>query len=895
VATLIGKTFGHYEILDHLGAGGMGEVYRARDARIDRMVAIKVLIGEHAESAELRERFEREARAISRLNHPSICTLFDVGEHNGAHFLVMEYIEGETLAKRLDKGALPLDEVLRIGGEVASALAAAHRRGVVHRDLKPANVMLTKGGVKLLDFGLARLHAASHGIDPAAAATQAEPLTATGQVMGTFQYMSPEQAEGREADARSDIFAFGAVLYEMATGKRPFDGATRASVMAAVLRSDPPSVRSHAAALPESLDHLVRTCLAKDPDERWQSAADVAKQLAALRTAAGANRSTAAASRRPRLREVLAWTLSLAAVVAAGAAYLTRERPDGPRPVARLRVLPPSPAPTGGVLEFGATGRSMALSPSGDRLAFVSRVGGVTYLWVWTFGSGTAAQLVGTEGASSPFWSPDEGEIGFFARGKLQRIAASGGPAATVCDAPFGASGSWGLGGTIVYCEWAGATPGLRRVEAVGGSPVALTFDAPGIVPAPSWPEFLPDGRHVLFLDGTFKGECLPENRHAWIADIVTGHARKLLQADCRVSYSSGHLLVIRRGAIVAVPFSAEAGVVTGEPVKLVEAMWAFGPTGGAEYAAAAGSPVLAYRERRPASDLVWFDRTGRRQGTLAGGLQFGRFRLSPDETQVATEIGDPELGGLQIHVLSAGTGMGTRVTFDPLTAVLPVWSPSGQELVFGAPKGSGLELCRLVLAGQQVEILLAKVGTQMPQDWSPDGRLFAFDDDSPGRAPQRQLWLLPLEGGAAPRRFLDVPFSTSLPRFSPDGRYLAYVGEESGRAEVFIAPVTEPGARLRVSPAGGTRPRWTRGGRELVYQTLDDLLVAVPVTTGREPSVGAPDPLFRVDSFLGFNYEVTADGNRFLVNVVSDALAERAVTIVSPWPDALAGRAGRR
>jgi hypothetical protein len=446
-----------------------------------------------------------------------------------------------------------------------------------------------------------------------------------------------------------------------------------------------------------------------------------------------------------------------------------------------------------------------------------------------------------------------------------------------------------------VYCEWAGPNPGLRKIGAGGGSPAALTFDAPDIVPAPSWPEFLPDGRHILFLDGTFKGETMPEDRHAWIADLETGRARRLLQADCRVSYSSGHLLVIRRGAIVAVPFSAENGVVTGEPVKLVDVMWAFGPTGGAEYAAAAGSPVLAYRERRPASDLVWFDRGGRRQATLAGDLLFGRFRLSPDETQVATEIGDPELGGLQIHVLSASTGMGTRVTFDPLTAVLPVWSPSGRELIFGAPKGSGLELCRLVLAGQNVEILLAKVGTQLPQDWSPDGRLLAFDDDSPGRAPQRQLWLLPMKGGAAPRRFLDVPFSTSLPRFSPDGRFLAYVGEESGRAEVFIAPVTEPGARLRVSPAGGTRPRWTRGGRELVYQTLDDLLVAVPITAGSSPAAGAPDPLFRVDSFLGFNYEVTADGNRFLVNVVADTLAERAVTIVSPWPAAIAGQGARR
>jgi eukaryotic-like serine/threonine-protein kinase len=892
---LSGRTLGNYQILDRLGVGGMGEVYRARDTRIGRMVALKVLIGEHAESSELRARFEIEARAIAMLSHPSICTLFDVGEDGGTHFLVMELLEGETLAKRLERGALPVEQMLAVGAEIAGALAAAHRRGVIHRDLKPGNVMLTKGGVKLLDFGLARLHAASHGLDPAAAATRAEPLTAVGQVMGTFQYMSPEQVEGREADARSDIFALGAVLYEMASGKRPFDAASRASVMAAVLQSEPPAVTTTVPGLPARLDPLIRGCLAKDPDERWQSAADVGKQLRALRGDRQAGPAEAGARRRPGVREAIAWTLAVAAIAAAGALYLARQRPQPAPGVTRLTVLPPKLPPTGGVLEFGATGRGLALSPSGDRLAFVSRVGGVTYLWVWSFAEGTAAQLAGTDGASSPFWSPDGEQIGFFARGKLRRIAASGGPAATICDAPFGATGTWGRGGTIVFGEWAGASPGLRRVEALGGSPTPMTFDAPDMVPAPAWPEFLPDGRQLIFLDGTFKGECVPDDRHVWVADLETGRARKLVQADCRASYSSGHLLVIRGGTLVAVPFSPGDGIVTGEPVKLVGGVWAFGPTGGAEYTVAAGSPVLAYRERRPTSDLVWLDRAGRRLGTLASDLLFGRFRLSPDETQVATEIGDPELGGLQIHVLNARTGMGTRVTFEALTAVYPVWSPSAKELIFGAPKGSGLELCRLLLAGQRVDILLAKVGTQMPQDWSPDGRLFAFDDDSPGRAPQRQLWLLPMEGGAAPRRFLDVPFSTSLPRFSPDGRFLAYVGEESDRAEVFIAPVTAPGSRLRVSPAGGTRPRWTRGGRELVYQTLDDLLVAVPITMGSAPAVGAPDPLFRVDSFLGFNYEVTADGNRFLVNVVADALAERAVTIVSPWPDALAGRAARR
>jgi Tol biopolymer transport system component len=895
VTTLTGRTLGSYQVLERLGAGGMGEVYRARDTRIDRIVAIKVLIGEHSESAELRERFEREARAISRLSHPGICTLHDLGEDGGAHFLVMEYIEGETLARRLDKGALPLGEVLRIGGEVARALAAAHRMGVIHRDLKPGNVMLTRSGVKLLDFGLAKLHAASHGVDPGQIPTEVGELTRTGQVMGTLLYMSPEQVEGREADARSDIFALGAMLYEMATGTRPFGGASRASVMAAVLQSEPVPVTTRVPGLPAQLDRLVRGCLEKDPDERWQSAADVGKQLQALAEAGQPARARSGAHRAPRLREALAWALVLAIVLAAGARYVLRERPRPAAGVVRLRVLPPIRLTTGGVLEFGATGRSLALSPSGDRIALVSRAGGATFLWVWSWPDGTATQLAGTEGASSPFWSPDGAHVGYFARGKLRRIAASGGLATTLCDAPFGGAGTWGRMGIIVFSEWSGGKAGLQRVAADGGSPVPINFDATDILPVIGWPEFLPDGRHLLFLDGAFQGEGLPEKRHVWFADIETGHAHKLLQADCRASYSSGHLLVIRRSTLLAAPFSPAEGRVTGEPLEVVAGVRSFAPTGGTEFAVAANSPTLVYSERRPPSDLVWFERSGRRAGTLAGNRLFGRFRLAPDESAVATEIADPDLGGLQIHVLDARTGMGTRLTFEPLTAVYPVWSPSGREIVFGSPKVSGLDLCRLPVGGQKVETLLTKVGTQMPQDWSPDGRLIAFDDTSPSRAPERQLWLLPVGGGGEPSRFSDVPYSTSTPRFSPDGRFLAYVAEDSERPEVFVAPVGDSGAKVRVSPAGGTRPRWARGGSELIYQTLDDLLMAVPIALGSTVRAGAPDALFRADSFLGFDYEVTADGNRFLVNVASDSMADRTLAILTPWSAALPAGSSRR
>ncbi len=886
VAELESRRLGVYEVLHRIGVGGMGEVYLGRDTRIDRTVAIKVLTGEHAENAELRERFEREARAISRLNHPNICTLFDVGEHDGIHFLVMEYIEGETLARRLDRGALPLGEVLRIGGELAGALAAAHRRGIVHRDLKPANVMLTKKGVKLLDFGLAKLHAASHGLDPGQMPTEAGEVTRTGQVMGTFQYMSPEQAEGRDADARSDIFALGAVLYEMATGKRPFDGATRASVVAAVLRSDPPPIRGQVVAFPATLDHLILTCLAKDPDERWQSGADIALQLRRLQVSEGGEGQS---RHRPIAREVAAWSLAAAALVAAVAAVVYRTPPDRPE-MMRLRVVPP----TDGVLDFFAASTNLALPPAGDRLAFVARVGGVPSLWVWSLADGTATRLESTDGAASPFWSPDGGQIAFFSQGKLRRVSTSGGPAITICDAQAGSSGSWGRGGDIVFNEWTGDHRGLHRVAAQGGAPTALVPQGAEVEEVPGWPEFLPDGRHLLFLSGSFRPEM--EKRRVCVVDIGSGRTAVLAQADGRASYSSGHLLFVRRGALLAAPFSLTTFQLSGEPVQVAARLEAHSLTGMADYAAAAASQVLVFRDPFPASDLVWFDRGGRRLAALVTGQHLGGFfRLSPDETKLATELGDIAVAGRQLHVLDARTGMGSRLSFQLSDTACPVWAPDGEQLAFSsAMAGQGLDLYQRPLRGQQVSLLLGRTGSQLAQDWSMDGRFLAYEERSPSRAAQRQVWLLPLGATRAPYVLLDVPFSTSSPRFSPDSRFIAFVSEESGRAEVYVAPVADPSSKRRISPAGGTRPRWTRSGRELIYQTLDDLLMAVPVTLGPTIQSGVPDALFRVESFQTFNYEVTADGTRFLVNVVSDPMADRTVTVISSWPGAFAARSSR-
>ena len=889
VSYFSGGKVGRYQVLAGVGGGGLGVVSGARAARIDRTVAIKVLIGEHSENAELRERFEHEARAISRLNHPNICTLHDVGEQDGTHFLVMEYVEGETLAKRLEKGALPLGEMLRIGGEVAGALAAAHRQGVVHRDLKPGNVMVGRNGVKLLDFGLAKLHAASHGLGPGQAATEIGDLTRTGQIMGTFQYMSPEQAEGREADARSDVFALGAMLYEMATGRRPFEGATRASLMAAVLRLEPPAVTALVPGLPAQLDLLIGGCLAKDPDARWQCAADVGRLLRSVADGAAAAGAPDRPRRGGRVREALAWTLAAAAVLAGVAASIRRPPSERPR-ITTVRTLPP----TAGALDSFAAGTSLALAPAGDRLAVVTRVGGVACLSVWSLRAGSATRLEDTDGATSPFWSPDGDQIGFFAQGKLRRIAASGGPATTVCDAEASAGGSWSRGGVIIFSEWVGENVGLRRVSAQGGTAAAIVPHGAEVLEVPGWPEFLPDGRHVLFVSGVFR--LTGENRRVGVIDIDTGETTMVTQADGKASFSSGHLLFVRRGALLAAPFSLSTRRLSGEPVQVAAHLRAHAATGMAEYAAVAASSVLILRDPSPTSDLVWFDRSGRRLGALAGGQLFGRFRLSPDETLLAVEAGDIAAGGRQLYALDARSGIGTRLTFEAGEALSPVWAPNGAELAYSAVADQqGPDLSRRPLRGMGVDRLLGRIGAQLAQDWSPDGRLLAYEELSPTRAAQRQVWLLPMGAGRAPYVLLDAPFSSYNPRFSPDSRFLVFVSEESGTAEVYVAPVAEPSSKQRISPAGGTRPRWTRGGRELIYQTLDDLLVAVPITTGRSIVAGNPDPLFRIESFQAFEYEVTGDGNRFLVNVASDAMADRTMTIVSSWPEAIAGRGDPR
>ena len=565
-----GTRLGPYEILAPLGSGGMGEVYRARDTRLDRAVAVKVLPSHLSQSHDAHQRFEREARAVSSLNHPHICTLHDVGRHEGIAFLVMEYIEGETLVARLDRGPLPSGELLRYAIQIADALDKAHRQGVVHRDLKPGNIMLTKSGAKLLDFGLAKSIGGAVAVAPGltASPTVSTPLTAEGSILGTFQYMAPEQLEGQEADARSDIFAFGAVLYEMATGRRAFQGKSPSSVIAAILHLDPPSIATLQPLSPPALERVVNRCLAKDPDERWQTARDLGFELQWIAQTGSQPGVPAAAASQKRTRERLLWLLAVVLLGAAGAALgLNWRRADSIEPRAIRAFVPAPDRTTFRLISLGAG--PVAVSPDGSRLVFSARKeNGVELLWVRPLDSVVATPLAGTEGASYPFWSPDGRNIGFFANGKLKRIDADGGAALSLCDAVSARGGTWSPEGIILFAPLQAS--GLFRVPADGGAPVQVTkLNEERWEGSHRWPQFLPDGRKFIYYSRKPTG--VEEGRSVIASSLDGGDARIILRADSNAVYASGHLLFMRETTLMAQPFRPDDLMLNGDAFPVAD------------------------------------------------------------------------------------------------------------------------------------------------------------------------------------------------------------------------------------------------------------------------------------------------------------------------------------
>ena len=876
---------GPYEILALIGAGGMGEVYKARDTRLDRIVAIKMLPESMTADPVQRRRVEQEARVVAGLSHPHICALFDIGREGQIDYFVMEYLEGETLADRLARDVLPLDLVMRYGAQVAGALAAAHRQGFVHRDLKPSNIMLTREGAKLLDFGLAELRGEGTGRradGPATESTTTETTTVLSTIPGTLLYMAPEQLRGRPGDARSDIFALGAVLYKMVTGRHPFEGHNDVSLIAAIVDADPPPLDSlvpRHRRVPAALEHLIRTCLAKDPEDRWQSAQDVSRELRAIAE------GRAAAGGRPAggPRRLWLWWVSGAAALAAfvaGGLMLASSRAGGlaaPAALVRFDVQPLSPA----TLPIGEV--DTRVSPNGRHIAFIARQEGKTFLWVRSVDAVAPYAIEGTEGASQPFWSPDSGSIGFHAAGALKRVALEGGAIHTLCPVRTMAGATWSPRGVILFSQ----LNALGRVSDFGGTPTLLP-------PSPGrqadavyvWPQFLPDGERYLFR--IVRGPRAAQGIFASSLDSQT--STRVLDATANVVPVDASLLFVRSGTLMAQPFDMTRLRTTGEPVAVADqVMENLGELSGPSFSVSR-TGVLAYRPRHAfPTTLTWFDRTGRPLETLSAPAGCRNPEISPDGRRVAVECSETGTSSRDLWVLDATPGRPARLTTDPADDSDPVWSPDGRWVVFSRAVEGGRDLYQRRSSGAgQDEPLLQTPRTKYPNSWSRDGRviLFTSREENTGW----DIWLSP--SGGEPEPVVSTPAVEIEPQLSPDGRWLAYTSDDSGRMEVYVRPFRTAAGAWLISTTGGSDPRWRNDGSELYYLSLDRALMAARIKAAGAVrlEVSVPEALFqtRTSGPLGvgvrFNYAVAPGGQRFLITTDVPYATPSPITVVLNW-----------
>jgi len=878
MALTSGTKLGPYEIQSPLGAGGMGEVYRAKDTRLDRTVAIKILPTHLSANPEFKQRFEREARTVSSLNHPHICHLYDVGSQDGADFLVMEFLDGETLADRLRRGALPFPELLKIGIEVAEALEIAHRAGIVHRDLKPSNIMLTKAGTKLMDFGLAKpasLGAAGSGSAPLLSAartmsgpTPISPLTTAGSIVGTIQYMSPEQIEGKEADARSDIFAFGAVLYEMAMGKRAFEGKSQISVASAILEKDPDPISASKPSTPPAFDYLVAACLAKDREDRFQSAHDVRLQLKSISQSPQAPVAvTPAHSPRTFLPGALLAVAALLLVAAVIIFYLSRQAHNPPLSV--RAYIPPPPQTTFRASGFDAG--PVVVSPDGKTLAF-SAVDdkGRTNLWLRPLDAQQATMLSSTEDAATPFWSPDSRYLAFVADRKLKTINVSGGDAQTIADDVHSGCGDWNAAGIILFCKQNFGP--ISQIPTSGGQVSPATrlnqneFDNAS-------PTFLPDGQHFLYTSSQL-------NQPSRIKLGVLGKPEQdgiEIAPGAHAAFASDHLLFVRGGHIQAQPFNPRTFTVSGDPQTVGEA----------RTFSVSQNGVLAYHESSAESELKLFDRNGNLIATPGPPAVYSDPRFSPDGKSIAVTIADPRSSADDIWVLPVAGGQPTRVTFGP-DDFWPVWSPDGKQIAYGARENGKNSIRLRSLDGSRPEEVLYQNDAYIngsPIDWSPDGKYLSLDLES--RDGTFSNWMMPLTGD---RKLLQPPAASHMTvsqydgRFSSDGRWLAYFSYETGRPEVYVVPF-EAGAKTQVSNTGGWNTLFSRG-QELFYVSMGNRLMAAHFTTQAGFHVDSIESLFQLDlpNFTAISYDVSPDGKHFVVQT-ADHTKSTSITLLTNWP----------
>jgi len=874
-----GTRLGPYEIQSLIGAGGMGYVHKARDTRLDRIVAIKVLAENLSSDPQLRERFNREARAISSLSHPHICALYDVGQDEGIDFLVMEYLEGQTLAERLAKGPLPLDEALTIAIQVAAALERAHRAGVIHRDLKPGNVMLTKVGAKLLDFGLARTLAVAPLGNGSAPPTARPNLTSQGMILGTLAYMAPEQVEGADTDARCDIWALGCLLYEMVTGRPAFAGGSQASLITSIMSREPEPVATFQPAAPAVLDRVIRNCLVKDPQLRWQSAFDVALELTAIAHGEGAS-GAALQPRRWWRSSIAAGALIVALGLGLPTAWLGLRTPSVARPVEiRFEVVPPP----GNVFPQDVEGVNLAIAPDGQTLAFVA-VGSdnVPRLWTRAVGELAARALPGTEGARSIMWSPDGRSLAFFASGKLQRLDLPNGSPVPICDTGrgIGFGGSWGESGDILYASVQGEA--IYRVAASGGTPEKVLEPDPARQEfRTAWPRLLPGNRGFLYL-----GRATDQtSRLMW---VEPGHApRVVAPLASRFELIEPNLLVfVRDGALLAQRFDLTSGQLTGVPLSIAPRVGYFYSSGWAAFAVSRGGSVY-YLSGESVSRLVWLNRAGQTENEVGTRGDYLTIALSPDGRSVIADRTQPSLGTYDLWLLDLERNVEKRLTSSPDADFGAVWFPGGKEIVYSTLSGSSPNLVRLDLTTGEKHVLLPRSTFQQATDVAQSGRELVFTER--GGDGQSGSAILQLQGDPEPKTLFMSDSHQDYLRFSPDGLFIAYISDESGQWEAYVAKVANPGDPIRISQQGVRFLRWRRDGAEILLVDRDGRMLAIPVRTDPELKVGTPVTLFtRPEGGYWDDFDVTADGQRFLVAERLQVAGSHPASVILNWAPAI-------
>jgi eukaryotic-like serine/threonine-protein kinase len=879
-----GTKLGPYEILSKLGAGGMGEVYRARDTRLERTVAIKVLPSHLSSDPDLKQRLEREARAISGLNHPHICTLYDIGSQDGVDFLIMEYLEGETISDRLIRGPLPVEQVLKVGTEIAEALEKAHRQGIVHRDLKPGNIMLTKLGVKLMDFGLAKpmptlnlaAAASKAPLTPSSPTTpfanltaKASPLTAAGTIVGTFQYMAPEQLEGKEADARCDIFAVGAVLYEMTTGRPAFEGKSQFSVLAAIMERDPEPIGALQPSSPPALERVIRACLAKDPEGRIQSAHDLKLQLQLVDEFVEPSATPSAAGRRVPLKAVAAALLVIAALVIW---WMRRQQPPLPEaPLVQLSIALPadiSLSPLSGPV----------ISPDASTVALIARAqDGPDSLYLRRLDSPTIRRVEGTEMATYPFWSPDSASLGFFTGTQLKRVEVATGVVQVVAEVADGRGGAWSRDGVIIFCPRASAP--LFRVSASGGKPQPLT-ELNGNQ-GHRWPSFLADGRHFVYTaqPGMASGGI-------FLASLEDPRGRQLSSDVINAQVVNDYLVFARATTLVAAKLDVKAGKLGPESTLVAERVRTLPDREFAEFSVA-GNGALAYAPGDSNNmQLAWFDRKGHLlEHTNVSDIR-GELDLSPDGRRLLTDYTSPDGSG-SVEVIDLQRGSPIARALKPAESA--VWSPTGESAVL-----SETDLVRKWMDGSEREEVVVKSQESLyADDWSKDGRWLLFERVY--KQTNFDLMILDMATKGEPQPYLQTTANEAHGRISPDSRLLAYVSDESGRAEVYVQSFPKTGGgKWQISTQGGDQPYWRRDGNELYYIAPDLALMSVPIRRGNSFDPGVPVKLFQTRSIISGitgtrnTFVAAPDGNRFLIQYLPEQAGGTSIGVVLNWQQKL-------